>query len=163
AQELSCNHSASSPGRLISWLPPTRPCPSLFQVTASLLFVALLELLQRVHLSQFIEGSTPQTLRQRRPLEAIPPFSFSIWLERVLRIVLTPLFRYRSPWIAYPNEPPCDFSVALAHGFPSSKIVGTTRAVVLHQSPRDIRADQFRDRSVAALGDGFQHLSVLVV
>jgi hypothetical protein len=73
----------------------------------------------REHLSQFIEGSTPQTLRERRPLEAIPPFSFSIWLERVLRIVLTPLFGYRSQWIAHPNEPPCDFSVALAHGFSS--------------------------------------------
>jgi hypothetical protein len=45
----------------------------------------------------------------------------------------------------------------------SSKIVGTTRAIILFQPPRYVCAYQFRHRGVPALGDGLQHLSVIVI
>src|SRR5262249_16599722 len=45
----------------------------------------------------------------------------------------------------------------------SSKIIGAPRTVVLLQPPRHVGADQLCDRSLSALGDGFEHLSVAVI
>ena len=44
-----------------------------------------------------------------------------------------------------------------------SKIAGVARAVVLHEPPRDVGADQFHHADASALGDGLEHRGVLVV